>query len=227
MDLELLDGEGDYAESDDEDGETMDEDTEPAVKAQDFHTMLSFALKSLVELQETGFIWDTAVYGNLFKDLEFVLFVLNVKCDTEEGDLLCGKYLVRTQNVANICQYCDCLTANADNPRVEYKFKTPKAIQKLIDKGDLEGLQWISHQNIKNSWYHPLRFHATNDQGIHGACPSEMLHAVLLGIFKYLRNIFFLLHWGGIKISRGYQRIGLHLWQIPQTSVGVGRVGFD
>ncbi len=191
MDLELLDGEGDYAESDDEDGETTEEDTEPAVKAQDFHTMLSFALKSLVELQETGFIWDTAVYGNKFKDLEFVLFVLNVKCDTEEGDLLCGKYLVRTQNVANICRYCDCLTANADNPRVQYNFKTPQMIQKLIDKGDSEGLQQISQQNIKNAWY-PLRFHAANDRGIHGACPSEMLHAVLLGIFKYVRNIFFI-----------------------------------
>ena len=184
-------GEGDYAESDDEDGETTVEDAEPAVKAQDFHTMLRFALKSLVELQETGFIWDKAVYGNLFKDLEFVLFVLNVKCDTEEGDLLCGKYLVRTQNVANICQYCDCATADADNPKVQYKFKTPEMIQKLIDKGDLEGLKRISQQNIQNAWY-PLRFHAANDRGIHGACPSEMLHAVLLGIFKYVRNIFFL-----------------------------------
>jgi hypothetical protein len=34
-------------------------------------------------------------------------------------------------------------------------------------------------------------FHGANDRGIHGACPSEMLHAILLGIFKYLRDIFF------------------------------------
>ena len=167
FDLELLDGEGDYAESDDEDGETMDEDTEPAVKASaGFSTMLSFALKSLVELQETGFIWDTAAYGNLYKGLEFVPFVLNVKCDTEEGDLLCGKYLVRTGNVANICRYCECLTADADNPRAQYAFKTPNNIQKLINKGNLEGLKQISQQNIKNAWY-KVRFHAANDQGIH------------------------------------------------------------
>ena len=165
FDLELLDGEGDYAESDDEDGETTDEDTEPAVKAQDFHTMLSFALKSLVELQETGFIWDTAAYGNLYKGLEFVIFVLNVKCDTEEGDLLCGKYLVRTGNVANICRYCECPTADADNPRAQYAFKTPKSIEKLINKGNLEGLKQISQQNIKNAWY-KVRFHTANDRGI-------------------------------------------------------------
>ena len=30
-----------------------------------------------------------------------------------------------------------------------------------------------------------------NDQGIHGSCPSELLHAFLLGTFKYLRDIFF------------------------------------
>ena len=90
----LLDREGDYANLDDQDSDTTDEDTGLAVKAQNFDTMLSFALKSLIELQESGFVWDTAAYGNLFKGLEFVPFVLNVKCDTEEGDLLYGKYLV-------------------------------------------------------------------------------------------------------------------------------------
>ena len=30
-----------------------------------------------------------------------------------------------------------------------------------------------------------------NDFGIHGSCPSELLHAFLLGTFKYLRDIFF------------------------------------
>ena len=43
---------------------------------------------------------------------------------------------------------------------------------------------------IKNAFY-LLQFHQANDRGIHGATPSEMLHALLLGIFKYLRDIFF------------------------------------
>ena len=30
-----------------------------------------------------------------------------------------------------------------------------------------------------------------NDHGIHGSCPSELLHAFLLGLLKYLRDIFF------------------------------------
>jgi hypothetical protein len=68
--------------------------------------------------------------------------------------------------------------------------KTQPEIQKLVEKGKLDRLQAISQQNIKNTWY-KVRFHRANDRGIYGTCPSEMLHAVLLGIFKYLREIFF------------------------------------
>jgi hypothetical protein len=54
----------------------------------------------------------------------------------------------------------------------------------------MKRLQAISQQYIQNAWY-DVAFHEANDRGIHGACPSEMLHAILLGIFKYLRDIFF------------------------------------
>jgi hypothetical protein len=43
---------------------------------------------------------------------------------------------------------------------------------------------------IQNAWY-DVRFHPNVGQGIHGACPSEMLHAIRLGIFKYVRDCFF------------------------------------
>ena len=190
-DMELMDREGDYADSDGNLQDSEDEATEEAVKAQDFHTMLSFALKSFVALQETGFIWDVAAYGKVFKAVEFVLFVVNVNCDSEEGDLLCGKYTVRTRNVKHICRYCHCPTSEADNPNARYPMKTQPDIKRLVDRADLEGLRQISQQNIQNAWY-KVRFHAANDRGIHGACPSEMLHAILLGVFKYARDIFFI-----------------------------------
>ena len=189
-DVELMDREGEHADSDEELQDPETEALEDAVKAQDFHTMLSFALKSFDALQETGFIWDVAAYGKVFKGVEFVLFVVNVNCDSEEGDLLCGKYTVRTRNVKHICRYCHCPTWDADNPRARYQMKTQMDIQKLVDRHDLEGLRQISQQNIQNAWY-KVRFHAANNRGIHGACPSEMLHAILLGVFKYARDIFF------------------------------------
>ena len=38
---------------------------------------------------------------------------------------------------------------------------------------------------------HDLRFGMHNGQGIHGACPMDMLHAMLFGIFWCIRDGFF------------------------------------
>ena len=47
-----------------------------------------------------------------------------------------------------------------------------------------------SQQNIQNALY-KICFGSRNNCGIHGACPMEMLHALLLGIFKYARDCLF------------------------------------
>ena len=51
-------------------------------------------------------------------------------------------------------------------------------------------LKAISQQPIDNA-FHGLRFGAHSVQGIHGACPGELLHSLLLGIYKYVRDCFF------------------------------------
>jgi hypothetical protein len=126
----------------------------------------------------------------VYRNIEFVIFVAFVKCDTEEADMLCGKYLCRNKNVKHICRYCHCPTNQADDPLANWPPKEQAKIQKMIENGRMTRLQEISQQYIENAWYE-VGFHEANKQGIHGACPSEMLHAVLLGIFKYLREIFF------------------------------------
>ena len=183
-DLGSTDGEEGDVETDGEE----DEDTD--VKAQDFHTMLSTILESFVDLQRTGFKFDLVWKGKRYKDAEFIVVVPFIKCDTEEGDLLCGKYLCRTGNVRHICRYCHTPSDKADDPMVRIRLKTQPEIQKLVEKGKLDKLQQISQQYIKNAWY-KVTFHKANECGIHGACPSEMLHALLLGTFKYVRDIFF------------------------------------
>ena len=192
QDLQLVDGEGEAAHVNQEAGseDEEDKDEESDVKAQDFHTMLSTTLESFVDLQRTGFIWDLVYNGKLYKNIKFIIFVPFVKCDTEEADALCGRYKVRTGNVKQICRYCHCPTNKADDPRVTHKMKTQQEIQKLIDKGRLDKLKDLSQHNIQNAFYE-VTFHQANDGGIHGACPSEMLHAILLGIFKYVREHFF------------------------------------
>jgi hypothetical protein len=69
--------------------------------------------------------------------------------------------------------------------------KSVPVIASLVEAKNEEGLKQLSQQMIQNAWY-KIRFHPNDiGQGIHGACPSEMLHALLLGIFKYTRDCFF------------------------------------
>ena len=101
--------------------------------------------------------------------------------------MLCGKYKCRTGGVKHICRYCHCPTEKASDPMAKYPPKKQAAIEKLVQKGKKKQLQMISQQPIQNAWY-KVSFHDANDQGIHGACPSEM---ILLGLFKYLQETFF------------------------------------
>ena len=183
----------DHMEADNErlqEDDFVDDATTTACKAQDFHTMLDFLLLSYVEVQNNGFIWDLRYRGKTYEDVEFVPFVMYIKCDTEEGDLLCGSYTNRMKHVAQLCRYCCCPTDESDLVYAEYPKKTVEMVQKLVEARNTKALKRLSQQNIQNAWY-KIRFHPYTDQGIHGACPSEMLHALLLGVFSYTRDCFF------------------------------------
>lgn len=159
--------------------------------AQDLHTMLAVIFESFLPLQQNGFLWDLVYRGKTYKDVEFVPFVPFIKCDTEEADKLCGKYLSRGRGVKNLCRYCECPNVMTDRPTANYPRKTVTNIASLVEKKDLKGLKDISQQCINNSMY-LLRFGLHNDEGVHGGCPMEMLHAILLGMFMYTRDGFFI-----------------------------------
>ena len=159
------------------------------VKAQDSHTMLAALLESYVELQGTGFEWDLCYNGKVFR-VRFVMFTPFMKVDTEEADALCGKYQTRTGNVANLCRYCTCPTAESDLINAKHSAKTQDKIADLIGRRSLDRLKQMSQHDIDNAFY-KIRFGLHNKQSIHGACPMEMLHAMLLGVFKRVREGFF------------------------------------
>ena len=159
-------------------------------KAQDLHTMLAVILKSYIELQNTGFYWDLVYKKRVYKNVEFVLFTPFLKLDSDEAEKLCGKCTSRTSEVAQSCRCCMCPTEDSDNYHANYPMKTKEQIQSLIEAKNDDALQKMSQHSIDNAFY-PIRFGAHNNQGVHGACPMEMLHALLLGIFKYVRDCFF------------------------------------
>lgn len=179
---QLADGEGDANNGEDDEigrGPT-----------QDFHAMLDVILESYRDLQTRGFKWDLHYRGHTYRDLEFIPFVVFVKCDTKEADTLCGSYTNYNKGVSHLCRYCHCPNKETDNPDARFGFKTTSTVKPLVDLGDLAALKAISQHNIDNAFY-KIRFSPISTRGIHGACASEMLHAVLLGNFAYLRDTLY------------------------------------
>ena len=188
-DMDIFEGEGE--DVDVEPGDSDDEDELTEIKPQDFHFMLSVILASYKRLQRRGMIWDMVFNSKVWPGIHYKFYIPIVRCDTEEADQLCGKYKPRTRNIKQLCRQCEVPTLKADDHLANYRPKTQSRIQRLVRNGKLDRLQEMSQHFLRNAW-HDLRFQLGNDHGIHGACPSEMLHQMQLGIFKYCRDIFFL-----------------------------------
>ncbi|MCA1800341.1 MAG: hypothetical protein LC650_03520, partial [Actinobacteria bacterium] len=174
---------------DSDEGQDQGNETDHDIAA-DYHAILSVLLESLCKLIEEGMMFDVFFNGRLYKDCELVFFVPFVKCDGDEGDKLCGKYRSRGKRVAQLCRTCLCPNEETDNPNAKYKYKTEPMVKKLCEEDNDEKLQQLSQIKMKNA-FHGIRFGLHNKRGVHGACPWEILHAVLLGIFKYIRDCFF------------------------------------
>jgi hypothetical protein len=179
---------GMFADSSSEEDEG--DNTEEVDKAADYHAILSVLLESLKELIADGMVTDIYYKGTLYKDCELVFFVPFVKCDGDEGDKLCLSYRSRGANVQQLCRYCQCPTDESDNPKAKYPYKFEPMMRTLLQQNNAQRLKELSQIGVQNA-FHGLRFGLQNDRGVHGACPSELLHAVLLGIFKYVRDCFF------------------------------------
>lgn len=182
----------DNPESDDESADYIVESAGVGGKnAQDTHAMIECILEGFVELQEGGFLWDfhDPQSGDTVSDIHFKIFVPFMKLDGKEADFACGKYQSRS-NTKQICRKCHIPLKKANDHMAKYPLKTVPEIRKLIDEADISGLQELSQNYLRNAFY-KVRFSMGNDNGVHGYCPSELLHAFLLGTFKYVRDVFF------------------------------------
>ena len=134
-------------------------------------------------------MFDYKYQGKRWNNVEFVCYLSHIKCDTQEADKMCAKYTSRTWNVKCLCRYCCCPTRDSDNRAAKYKKKTVDMIKKLVEKKDEAGLKDISQHLVRNA-FHEYRFGHHNNQGIHGACPLDMLHHIMLGVFVVVRDCF-------------------------------------
>jgi hypothetical protein len=184
-------GEDESVESDDETSDA--EDNFPTIKAQDFHKMLEVALESYLEVEKSGFTWQHFYKGSRHPTLHYVVFTVYVKVDTDEADVLCGKFKSRGRNVKHVCRNCHIPMAKADEMLKNYPHKTQTQIERLAKKGEVERLRLMSQHCLKNAW-HKVRFPYQPGKpirGIHGGTPCEKLHQFDLGIMKTARSEFF------------------------------------
>jgi len=162
----------------------------PNQSMQDFHKILHVIMHSYRKLQDSlGIEWDLVYKGKLY-ELQFIPFCVFVKGDTVEHDKHCGKYGSRTKGVKQLCRYCQCPQELTSDPHHVFPRKTQTQIQQLVRKRNVEALHNMSQKFIWNAWYE-IRFGLHNDYGIHGACPVEPLHWILLGQYKYSIQMFF------------------------------------
>lgn len=203
VDSNHVEGHRQRAVIDDDEGQN---DVENVVKAQDLHALMKALMEQLVELQDKGFVWDLYYNGRIYKDVEFIPFIPFLMCDTEEADRHCGRYLARSQGVKNLCRYCYCPTLQCSNPKANYPLKEWKDIDNMVQSEDYEQLQGISQQFIDNAWYY-VQFGFHNNQGVHGACPMEILHHVLLGIFSMTSKCFWLQLGKDSKLAREFDAL--------------------
>jgi len=158
---------------------------------QDYHNILEVVLDGLVKLQQKGgFLWDLRYKGKVYKDVHMMPYVSHCIVDEKEASLLCGRFGSYTKGVKSFCHNCTTRSDQSDNPDAKFQCKTPKMINRLVRRNDVDALNAMSQHNINNA-FHKLQFGKHNERGIHGACPSEMLHAILLGLFLYCRSVFF------------------------------------
>ena len=156
---------------------------------QDWHAIVDCILEEFVALQETGFLWDLVYKGVIYRDIHYEIVVPYIKCDNKEADTICGKYQDRTKS-NQLCRYCHILTEEANDHLHYIVLKSAAEIQNLVEVKDYDALKEMSQIYLLNA-FHKVRFSLGNLRGVHCSCPADMLHTILLGIFKYVREVFY------------------------------------
>jgi hypothetical protein len=148
------------------------------------HMQIQFILEEsgFLQLQNKGFKWKLH-YNNKIYPVVFQPYVLFIIGDTEGHNRLCGHYTARFSAVKQLCRVCECPTNFNGYSKSKFAHRLPKDINKLVERGHLDGLKSLL-QNYRKNGFDSVRFGLHNKRGIFGACPGEMLHLISLGWFK-------------------------------------------
>lgn len=155
------------------------------------HLIIEKILKEYKDLEETGIPNYSFKYKNKLYVANLKFFILVILGDTESHDKLCGHYNCRNLLVQCICRHCKVPSNELDNPYANYELTSQKLMDELITSQDRDKLKIYSQYCFHTAWWNLGINFGGHPYGIHGVTPSEPLHMIDLGIFKYLVETFF------------------------------------
>ena len=113
--------------------------------------------------------------------------------DCKGNKRLAGRYGTFTSKCALISRTCDCPLQNADDPHYPCRFLTQQSVEDACALSNVtarnKALQDMSYHYVPNNAFYKL-CSAGNIFGIHGCTPVDPMHALLLGILKYVMTGF-------------------------------------
>lgn len=160
-------------------------------KARNYHTMLEFVLKDLINIHNNPAILDNfhLRIGNYVKKVNLRIPIAFIIADTQGADKLCGRYLVYKENVQRLHRSCMCSPSDATDTEKECHWVEMDEMMDVIERNNKAELTRYSQQYIPNHAFRHIDF-GCNPHGIYGATPNDILHGVKLGIMKYVLEIF-------------------------------------
>ena len=155
------------------------------MKLMDYHYILSVLLEEFKSMQgpDNGFKFQLTLRGTVHK-VTFKLAVQNIMGDCMGMDKLCLFYGSNSLETSRMCRDCDVPPLLSDNP--EYKCKYTKMSELLgLSKEQMKCMSIHQLTNALNEIYFGAR-----GMCVYQCTPGEPLHAILLGLIKYLYEEF-------------------------------------
>jgi len=163
-------------------------------KLRGFHICLDKILEDVVAMQKDGFPLMLKLLEHEPPRPYTIFFSHGFTIGDCKGNyILAGRYGTFTSKCALISRTCDCPSQKANDPHYPYRFLTQQSVEDACALSNVtarnKALQDMLYHYVPNNAFYKLCL-AGNIFGIHGCTPVDPMHALLLGILKYVMTGF-------------------------------------
>lgn len=157
-------------------------------KSQRLHRILECIIESFMAAQRPGALANSTIrlgreqkVVNLYVPLQFIIG------DVEGGDQLCSRWNYRRESCKRLCRTCNVSTKNSMKTNIRCKRIEVAHIRGLYQRQDLLALKNLCQRPTFNAFYDIDC--GKDPYGIFSMVHTEGLHALEIGIMKYMMEI--------------------------------------